>query len=505
MGRKSPLHHLPILIISVAVLIALITFLGPHDGWLKSEAAEETTTYDVVIVGAGISGLTAGDYLHKDYNIVVLEKNQRPGGRAISGHYKGFTYAKGAEYIGKPYGALKRILSQLKIEPKEIPSPMDAYYQDGKFYFGEEGIALMYIDKCGLDNFNDFISTIKKYARNYDDIPDFDLNSDLAKLDNISAKSWFEKENFPEIIIERYNIAARGLFGANLGEISALSAIPEIAFEYLGSPTIKDVGSLESTAPKGKYSTGSYTFLGGIAEVTTALGKELGDRVWYGKTVTDVSKNYGKYVVTFVDEIGEEEVVFGRVVILAVPAPVALKIAPTLIIGEKKAIMSKIEYSTYLTVSLISEEPIFEEAFDLAVPDEMFFTDVYDATWVEKYYSNTKRKEDVHIAVVYIPPKSYKDRSLIKMTDGEVVDNVYKDLEKIFPGVRENVIKYEVERFLYSFPVMTPGAYRRLTRLNLLNTGTLLLAGDYLIYPTIESAVDSGLLAAERAAAELGR
>ena len=37
---------------------------------------------------------------------------------------------------------------------------------------------------------------------------------------------------FPDIFLQRYNVTARGVFGANLGEISALCALPEIAFDY---------------------------------------------------------------------------------------------------------------------------------------------------------------------------------------------------------------------------------------------------------------------------------
>ena len=46
---------------------------------------------------------------------------------------------------------------------------------------------------------------------------------------------------------------------------------------------------------------------------------------------------------------------------------------------------------------------------------------------------------------------------------------------------------------------MTPGAYKRLTRLHHITRGGLQLAGDYMIYPTFEAAADSGEWAAEKA------
>ena len=51
---------------------------------------------------------------------------------------------------------------------------------------------------------------------------------------------------------------------------------------------------------------------------------------------------------------------------------------------------------------------------------------------------------------------------------------------------------------------MTLGAYRRLRRLHELNAGNLMLAGDYMIYPTFEAAVESGALAANKLSAIQG-
>lgn len=55
----------------------------------------------------------------------------------------------------------------------------------------------------------------------------------------------------------------------------------------------------------------------------------------------------------------------------------------------------------------------------------------------------------------------------------------------------------------YAYPIMTLGAYQRLSRLHEITEGSLLLAGDYMIYPTFESAAESGYLAARKAKNEL--
>ncbi len=67
--------------------------------------------------------------------------------------------------------------------------------------------------------------------------------------------------------------------------------------------------------------------------------------------------------------------------------------------------------------------------------------------------------------------------------------------------VNAHVTKIEghrIFRFKYGYPVMTKGAYKRLTRLHYITRAPLTLAGDYTVYPTMEAAADSGVIAAEK-------
>jgi protoporphyrinogen oxidase len=455
--------------------------------------------YDVIIVGAGISGLSAA-YSLQDYTIKVLEKNDRVGGRILSGSYKGVTYAKGAEYIGKPEGLLRKMISQLKLQLREIPSPMDAQFYKGKFYYGEDAIASLFINYSSLDDYNEFALTILEFYRQYEWLPDFRIDSELAYLDFMTAREWFIHMGFPEIFADRYNVAARGLFGANIDEISALSFIPEIAFDYEGFEPIKDT-DLEDSLVKGEEPTEAYSFKNGLSELTDALAAYLGDKIQVNSTVTQVIRNNEKYTVYYEDEQENTHAVTSKVVILAVPAPIALKLAPDILDREQKEILEQIPYASYATVALFSDVPIFDRAFDLAVPDNYFFTDVYDAMWIQEYYS--PGGVIPYIITVYVAPHSYKDRSLLSMSDEEILDNIYTDLEKIFPQVRQKITGYDITKFPYAYPVMVTGAHHRLSRLHLTTQGSFLLAGDYTIYPTLEAAVESGEIAAEKAKAQL--
>lgn len=478
-------------------LIYLLVGCGANDPD-ESDPEYDKEHHDVVIVGAGISGLTCGYYLG-DRDFLILEKNDKAGGRAISGIHNNFSYAKGAEYLGKPESHLAKMINGLGLTPKEIPSPMDAYFDGKSFYYGSEGIDRYLISGSSVNEYKRFIRLLaREYAR-YDDVPDLKYDSWARNLDYVSAKKWMQNNGFPAIYINKYNVSSRGLFGASLENISALSFIPEAAFDYEDEDLSDITGDFDienKYADALKEKSESYTFTRGLTELTDRLYEKMNKKIRLNSTVSNIVKEDDMYLITYLDKNGAEKQVLADKVVLAVPSPLALKIAPSLINQEKTDLINQIEYSSYATVALFSKEIVFDKAFDLAVPDDFFFTDIYDATWVERHYTN-KRPESSIISV-YIAPHTYTDHALDRMSDGEILHKVYADLDKVFPGASKKITGYDITHFPYAYPVMTLGAYERLLKLNKLNVGTFLLAGDGLIYPTFESAVEAGFLASEK-------
>ncbi len=454
------------------------------------------TDYDVLVIGAGIAGLTAA-YLLRQQRLCVLDSAAQVGGRTLVGNHGGYTYAKGTEYLGPPEGALAQIINELKVSMKEIPSPMDAHFHAGKFYWGDDGIALAHIEECGVAAYNQFVSTMQKAYTGYNDLPDTDFNSALAELDQLTVRQWFDRLGVPKTFYESYNVTCKGLFGATIDEISALSAVAEIAFDFEDDDPIDNVSDLANTPDQANEHSEAYSCVTGISEITHALAAALGDKIRTQASVTAIMQQNGQYQVTYRAQDGTSTTLTASKVILAVPAPVALQIAAPVLSNEQQAILQQIDYAVYATVALFSSTPIFNQAFDLAVPDGYFFTDVYDATWMQRHYAPLNR-DDTHIISVYVAPPSYRDRSLLNLSDNDLLQKVYQGLENIFPQTQQKITGYDIQRFPYAYPVMTLGAYQRLRRLHELNSGSLLLAGDYMIYPTFEAAAESGSLAANK-------
>ncbi|NDJ16606.1 C-3',4' desaturase CrtD [Myxacorys almedinensis] len=91
----------------------------------------------IVVVGAGIGGLTAGALLaHRGYNVTVFDQAIVPGGCASTFKRKGFTFDVGATQVAglEPGGIHHRIFSELEIDlPKAtFCDPACAVYLPGE-------------------------------------------------------------------------------------------------------------------------------------------------------------------------------------------------------------------------------------------------------------------------------------------------------------------------------------------------------------------------------------
>ncbi|MEE4240454.1 MAG: FAD-dependent oxidoreductase, partial [Desulfopila sp.] len=221
--------HINFVPLLLSIVIALFSCLGTPAAAAPVENRDEI--YDVIIVGGGIAGLTAAFSL-AEYDLLVLEKNQQPGGRAFSGRHHGIPYAKGAEYLGNPEAPLKEIITALGLTLRQIPAPADLIAFSGRFYIGDYGKAQLLISRSSRGEYNRFAATVLTAYEKYEEIPDLVFNDAVRRLDSITARQWFAENNFSPIYEEIYNVAFRGLFGANIDEISALSVIPELAFDF---------------------------------------------------------------------------------------------------------------------------------------------------------------------------------------------------------------------------------------------------------------------------------
>jgi len=105
--------------------------------------------YDIIIIGAGIAGLVAGNgLLDKGRRVLILEQNPYPGGCASSFERKGYRFDAAVHWISQAGegGIVRQVLTELGIEDKvqftRLPRPASVWFPDKRISpgFGKEAL-----------------------------------------------------------------------------------------------------------------------------------------------------------------------------------------------------------------------------------------------------------------------------------------------------------------------------------------------------------------------------
>jgi len=107
-------------------------------------------TYDVIIIGSGIGGLTAGNYLAQDgFSTLIIEQRPRPGGCAASFQRGGFSFDAGVHWIAQcgEGGVVHQILTELGLSEKidfiRVRPPLVAVTSKGRYVISEGKSAVL--------------------------------------------------------------------------------------------------------------------------------------------------------------------------------------------------------------------------------------------------------------------------------------------------------------------------------------------------------------------------
>jgi len=109
---------------TIKIIIILALFLTLAGIFIILTFEEKHKTYDVVIVGGGLSGLSAA-YELGDYDTIIIEKEDYPGGRVLTKSQQGINYDMGAIF-------------------GYIPQVIPFKFESSTFYIEQEPVAIYY-------------------------------------------------------------------------------------------------------------------------------------------------------------------------------------------------------------------------------------------------------------------------------------------------------------------------------------------------------------------------
>jgi protoporphyrinogen oxidase len=394
------------------------------------EVPKPSADYDAVIVGGGPSGLIAAWQL-RHTNFLLLEKEPRLGGNAISEQWRGVWYSTGAAY--QMYKPLEKLCVEIGMHIHRIRSVDAAIINDtvAPDFWGD-GLWKSPYPESVKKSFAKFLANMKT----------LDAEKHAAQLDNMTFAELL-KPYAPELKLWFDNFGPNN-WGADAANTSALT----------GATSMDWGGGLDEER---------FTWAGGLGRISMALEQAV-DRAAPGRlrksaTVVQVEQATGKPRVSFFHE-GELQTASAKAVVIACPKFIAKKIVQGLDREHAEA-MAELRYAPYLVVNVCAREVIYNGSYDTNIPAPSPIVDFNVADWVDNRDNPAKNRPSVLTCYV---PRPEADR--VKLLDdgycrhmGETVVDL---LNRWFPGSREKVEEVHIYRRGHPMCMSIPGLTTRI-------------------------------------------
>jgi protoporphyrinogen/coproporphyrinogen III oxidase len=385
--------------------------------------------HDGVIVGGGVSGLTAA-YRLQNRDVLLLEKEPHWGGNAYAMEYEGSPYATGSAFLWTDSDAFS-FAKEIGLDPLPVNSP-DASIINGEFVPDTWGDGL---NKLPYPPFTR--DSFKKFKK---EMMAIDVEKRGMELYNIPFSTFMKL--YAGEIKQWWDTFGPSNWGATSDDTAAA----------LGILALQDAVQQSRTDNR-------YTWPGGLGALTKKLSEILlpkyGERMQTGATIVAVVPGKEDVQVTFMSG-SELKTVSAKTVIMATPKFITRRLVEGIPDKQSEA-MQQVRYAPYCVVNLIFDKPVFNKGYDTWCPGNTF-TDFIVADWVIRKKSGYKQKHN--ILSCYTPMKEENRGSLLNETGArKIAANVLRDFQKLGSGFNVDPIEVHIYRRGHPIYMSTPGLY----------------------------------------------
>jgi oxygen-dependent protoporphyrinogen oxidase len=424
----------------------------------------------VIVVGAGIAGLTAAYTLQKrGFQVVVLEREAAAGGRMRSERHGEFVIERGAQFIASSYRNMLALADELGIagliEP--LRNARNAVLRDGRF-----------------------VTTEYEGLRTFSRSRDLSLAGKLRLL-RILWPLWLHRERLDFYHPER---AAR--LDSECAAAYARRAFGEEVLDYLVEPAFASTFTVLPEAMSRAFLLSTIatllrgfrllSFRGGNGVLTHTLAERLPVRLSTEVLAVDSTESGVTVRVRGGRPLKAEAAV------VAVPGNAVAPLCSALTPGERE-FFERVRYSGSIIVFVMAGRdalpPFYGAGISRREGVRLYGMAVENAKAgvvpPGKTLFNCALSEDMAAALMDEP-------------DEVVIQSLRRELAKLPLRGLESVEGYAVHRWPSLVPRFYPGYHRALRRFLRRSdrSGRLFFAGDYMIGPYTEAALTSGMRAA---------
>ena len=429
----------------------------------------------VIVVGAGIGGVSAAYRLHKaGHEVVVYERNDFVGGRMKSVERDGFKIDVGAAFLPGAYLDVKALLAEAGLDHLQEEMSGDcAFMRDGKAHIISFGNMSMGILTTALIAWRTKFALLKLLAK-------MAKQRTSLSFTNMGLSADIDTETVAEYC--RRELPAEAL-DYLLG--------PLVRTMYLHPPEQASIAELLWAM---KNLTGDpFTLKGGMDALALALAEQL--EVQLGVEVKNVLDLEECVEVTLLDAAGEERVERADCCVLATDAVHLLGLYGQAFTERQTRYLENLKYSVDLVVSFaLSRAPAIDATMVL-VPESM------DAELAALIINNRKGPGLVPAGKGLVTShfiNSWGMRMQNK-SDDEVASEAMRSVQQIIPDLADCLEFVNIERWPRAATMSETGTYRQLADFmaDIKPKSRVQLCGDYMSLSSVNVAVSTAKVAVQ--------
>jgi len=448
---------------------------------------------EVVIVGAGIAGLTAAWRLRQaGVRVRLFEAQGRVGGRMLSlrNHFaEGQVVELGGELIDTGHVRIRALAAELDLVLDDLPAgdgAGDTWYFDGRA-IGEREIV------------EAFVPVARAIDRDVASLGDGELdyrdaNPAFRALDAMSIAQWLDRNGVGGWLRKLVDVAYTTEMGLETGEQSALNLLTFIGTD--DADAFRVFGQSDER----------FHVRGGNDLVVQRLGARLDDAIESGHVLEAVASRGQGYALSFRAGAASREVL-AKQVVLALPFTLLRRVRIDAALPERKRrAIDTLAYGTNAKLMIGFDRRAWREhdANGASMSDLP-----YQTTW------ETSRKQPGNAGVLTNFTGGHHGLALGDGTPRQQADAAVASLERVFPGIatarqdaREARMHWPSQPWVRgSYACLRPGDWSSLRGVMGEAVGGLHFAGEHCALDTqgfMEGGCESGEIAAREVLVQRG-
>lgn len=442
---------------------------------------------DVVIVGAGLAGLSAGWRL-RNRDILLLESGARIGGRVYSERRGKYWMNWGGHVYAGAGTSTDQLLHEVGVTAVDVPGSLGSISMNGKFirdsFFASYPFRLPMSMAARASTTALGIKIMSALIFKY--LPVVRTRPGESGAQRQQRIYDFEdNRSFRDFIGSGHPEDAEALFATTVIR-------PTAAMEELQAG--QGIGYFNLVLGIGQGL--NRGIVGGPSTFTGALAAALDDRIELEAVVYEVVQKKKSVVVRY-RQGGVDKEVEARTAILATTASVANKIGVNLP-DDLRSALGQIKYGPHVVTAYLTNETgrqPWDDVYAIAAPKRSFAIATNQASIVR---GTEKERQPGGSFMVFSPGPL--GTALLDKSEEEIAQIHLKDLDEVVGGnLAEHVVEAKTIKLVEGSPFCFPGRSKLQPTL-MRGADRIFLAGDYLGTLYTETSITSGFQAAQEAA-----